>query len=107
GLVASLSATLSWLFSAGYVYSGGADVEARQALPLQKGPQGVTGALWSISQNDNLSFLLDASHARFSSGPQATIGTLPTPWSHVWSRTVASDLIGGIGGFHAEVPPQG
>ena len=104
GLVATLSPRWGWLFSAGYVYSGGANPQARQVLPLQKGPKGVTGALWSVTPNDNLSFLLEGSDNRFSSGPHATIGTLTTTWSHVWSRAVATDLIGGIGGFHAVIP---
>jgi hypothetical protein len=104
GVVASLSPRVSWLFSAGYDYSGGADTEARTQLPLQKGPHGLTGAIWSVTRNDSLAFLLEGSHSRFSSGPQATVGTLTSTWSHVWSRTVATDLIGGIGGFHADVP---
>jgi hypothetical protein len=104
GVVASLSPRLGWLASAGYVYSGGANVQAREVLPLQKGPKGITGALWNVTRNDDLNFLLEAYDNRFSSGPHATIGTLTTTWSHVWSRTVATDLIGGIGGFHAVVP---
>ena len=104
GDVANLTPRVSWLFSAGYDYSGGADAAARTQLPLQKGPRGLTGALWSVTRNDSLSFLLEASHSRFSSGPQSTVGSLTTAWSHVWSRTVATDLIGGIGGFHADVP---
>jgi len=104
GVVANLSPTVSWLFSGGYDYSGGADAAARTQLPLQKGPRGLTGALWSVTRNDNLALLLEASHSRFSSGPLSTLGSLTTTWSHVWSRTVASDLIGGIGGFHADVP---
>lgn len=104
GLVATLSPRLSWLFSAGYDYSGGADTASRTQLPLQKGPHGLTGALWSVTRNDTLSFLLDASHNRFSSGPQSTIGSVTGTWSHVWSRAVATDLIGGIGGFHSDVP---
>jgi hypothetical protein len=57
-----------------------------------------------VTRNDSLAFLLEASHSRFSSGPQSTLGSLTSTWSHVWSRTVATDLIGGIGGFHADVP---
>ena len=106
GLVASLSQRVGWLFSAGYVYSGGANPQAREVLPLQKGPNAITGALWNVTRNDDLSFLLEASDNRFSSGPHATIGTVTTTWSHVWTRTVATDLIGGIGGFHAVVPKR-
>jgi hypothetical protein len=104
GVVATLSPRLGWLASAGYVYSGGANVQARDVLPLQKGPKGITGALWNVTRNDDLNFLLEAQDSRFSSGPHATIGTLTTTWSHVWSRTTATDLIGGIGGFHSVVP---
>ena len=57
-------------------------------MPLQKGPRGLTGTIWSVTRNDSLSLLLDASHSRFSSGPLSTLGSLTPTWSHVWSRTV-------------------
>jgi hypothetical protein len=104
GVVATLSPRVGWLLSAGYLYSGGADVAARSVLPLQKGPRGTTGALWNVTRNDTFSFLLEASDNRFSSGPHSTIANLTTTWSHVWSRTVASDLIGGVGGLHSVIP---
>jgi hypothetical protein len=78
GLVYSLSTRLGWRLAGGYTYSGGADVSVRTTLPLQKGPHGQTGLDWSASREDTLTFLLDASNLRFSSGPQSTMVTLPT-----------------------------
>jgi hypothetical protein len=104
GVVVTLSPRLSWLASAGYVYSGGANIDARQFLPLQKGPKGITGGLWSVTRNDNLAFLLEMYDSRFSSGPHSVVGTVTTTWSHVWSREVATDLIGGVGGLHSDIP---
>jgi hypothetical protein len=104
GVVVTISPRLSWLASAGYVYSGGSDIAARQFLPLQKGPKGITGGLWSVTRNDNLSFLLETYVSRFSSGPQSVVGSLTTTWSHIWSREVATDLIGGVGGLHSDIP---
>ena len=107
GVVAGLSPLVSWLFSVGYTYSGGANAAAQAQIPLQQGPKGATGALWSVTPNDNLAFLLSGSESKFSSGPEATLANVTTSWSHVWSRTTATDLIGGVGGFHSVVPAQG
>jgi hypothetical protein len=107
GVVAALSPRVSWLLSVGYTYSGGANAAAQTQIPLQKGPKGATGAIWSVTPNDNTATLLTASQSTFSSGPESVIGTLTQSWSHVWSRTTATDLIGGVGGFHSSVPAQG
>jgi hypothetical protein len=104
GVVVTISQRLSWLASAGYLYSGGANLDARQFLPLQKGPKGITGGLWSVTRNDNLAFLLEVYESRFSSGPHSLVGSVTTTWSHVWSREVATDLIGGVGGLHSDIP---
>ncbi len=69
GVVAGLSPRVSWLLSAGYTYSGGANTEAQALIPLQKGPKATTGVLWSVGPNDNLATLLNGSESRFSSGP--------------------------------------
>ena len=104
GLVYSLSPRWRWRASAGYLYSGGRDVEVRSTLPLQKGPHGSTGLEWSASRADTLAFSLDGSNLRFSTGPQSTIGILSTTWTHEWSRTVGTDLLAGVGGIHATAP---
>jgi hypothetical protein len=106
GIVYAISPRLSWLGSAGYTYSGGADVVARQSVPLQKGPLGSTGPIWSISPNDTLASLLDASQVSFSSGPHSTIVGLTETWTHQWSRSIQTDLIGGAAGFHNTSPNQ-
>jgi hypothetical protein len=105
GFVYSLSPRWGWRLSGGYVYSGGADAEVRTTLPLQKGPQGSTGLEWSATRADTLTFLLDGSHLRFSSGPQSSVVTLSTTWTHAWGRNVGTDLLAGVGGIHATVPP--
>ena len=104
GATFTISPRVSWLASAGYVYAGGANLDARQFLPLQKGPKGITGGLWQVTRNDNLAFLLDVYDSRFSSGPHSIVGSVTTTWSHVWSREVATDLIGGVGGLHSDIP---
>jgi hypothetical protein len=106
GFVYSLSPRWGWRTSAGYLYSGGRDVEVRSALPLKKGPHGSTGLDWSATRADTLSISLDGSYLRFSSGPQSTIATLSTTWTHVWSRSVGTDLMAGVGGIHAKTPPE-
>jgi hypothetical protein len=105
GLVYSLSTRLGWRLAGGYTYSGGADVSVRTTLPLQKGPHGQTGIDWSASREDTLTILLDASNLRFSSGPQSTIVTLTTGWTHAWDHNLGTDLLLGIGGIHALTPP--
>lgn len=105
GFVYSLSPRWGWRLSAGYVYSGGADASVRTTLPLQKGPRGSTGFDWSASREDTLTFLLDASNLRFSNGPQSTIATLSTTWTHAWGRNVGTELLLGVGGIHATAPP--
>jgi hypothetical protein len=107
GLVHGLSPRLQWLLSAGYVYSGGATVEERSALPLQQGPKGSTGLQWSASPKDWVAYVLEVDNSRFSSGPQSTIANLTASWTRAWSRTLGTDLTGGAGGFHAIIPPQG
>jgi len=107
GVVGGLSPRVSWLLSAGYTYSGGANTEAQALIPLQQGPKAATGVLWSVSPNDNLATLLNGSESTYSSGPQAVGANLTEGWSHVWSRRIATDLIAGIGGFHSVVPAQG
>ena len=70
----------------GYTYWA-ANAAAQAQIPLQKGPKGATGAIWSVSPNDNTATLLTASQSTLSSGPSSVIGTLTQSWSHVWSRT--------------------
>jgi hypothetical protein len=106
GFVYSLSPRWGWRLSGGYVYSGGADAEVRATLPLQKGPHGSTALDWSASRTDTLVFLLDGSNLRFSSGPESTIATLSTTWTHAWGRSVGTDLLAGISGIHATAPPS-
>src|SRR5262249_5983596 len=110
GFVYSLSPRLGWRFSGGYTYSGGAAASGPTTLPpptlpLQKGPHGQTGLEWSASRADTLTFLLDGSNLRFSSGPQSTIATLSMAWTHAWDRNLGTDLLLGVGGIHATVPP--
>ena len=105
GFVYSLSPRLGWRFAGGYTYSGGADASVRSTLPLQKGPHGQTGLDWAASRADTLTFLLDASNLHFSNGPQSTIVSLTTTWTHAWDRNFGTDLLAGIGGMHALVPP--
>src|SRR5262249_56287251 len=93
GFVYSLSPRLGWRFSGGYTYSGGADASVRTTLPLQKGPHGQTGLEWSASRADTLTFLLDGSNLRFSSGPQSTIAPLSMAWTHAWDRNLRTDLL--------------
>ena len=107
GVVGGLSPRVSWLLSAGYTYSGGANTEAQALIPLQQGPKAATGVLWSVGPNDNLATLLNGSESNYSSGPEAAVANLTEGWSHVWSRRIATDLIAGIGGFHSVVPAQG
>jgi len=104
GFVYSLSPRWGWRLSGGYLYSGGADAQARATLPLQKGPHGSTGLEWSASRADTLAFLLDGSNLRFSSGPQSTIATLSTTWTRAWGRSVGTDVVVGVGGVHATAP---
>ena len=107
GLVYSISPRLEWLASAGYSSSGGATVEARTSLPLQRGPKGSTALLWAASRSDGLSFTLDASHVRFSTGPQSTLANLTTSWTRAWSRSLDTEVIGGVGFFHSVAPGSG
>jgi len=104
GFVYSLSPRWNWRLSAGYLYYGGANVEVRTTLPLQKGPHGSTGLAWSPSRSDTVAFSLDGSNLRFSSGPQSTIATLSTTWTRAWGRSIGTDLLVGVGGIHATSP---
>jgi hypothetical protein len=76
----------------------------RSSLPLQKGPKGTTGLLWSASRGDTLAFQLDASNTRFSNGPQSTIANLGGTWTHAWNREIGTDLLGGVGATHSTTP---
>jgi hypothetical protein len=105
GFVYSLSPRWGWRLSAGYLYSGGANVEARTTLPLQKGPQGSTSLEWSASRQDTLAVQLDGSNFRFSNGPESTVLVLTTTWTRAWGRNAGSDLLLGIGGIHATGAP--
>jgi hypothetical protein len=105
GFVYSVGPRLGWRLSAGYIYSGGATEEVRTTLPLQKGPNGSTGLQWAASRADTIAFDLAGSNLRFSSGPESTIASLTTTWTRAWSRSVGTDLLGGIGGIHATAPP--
>jgi hypothetical protein len=104
GMVHFFNPSVGYLLSAGYTYSGGADAAAREQLPLQKGPKASTGVLWTVNARDNLSFLVDGSHSRFSSGPIATVVDITTRWTRTWSRSFTSELIGGIGTFNSSAP---
>jgi hypothetical protein len=104
GLVYSLSPRLDWLVSAGYFSYGGATPEAQTSLPLQKGPKGSTALLWTASRSDNLAFTLDVSNVRFNTGPQSTLANLTTSWTRAWSRSVGTEVVGGVGYFHSVLP---
>jgi len=104
GFVYSLSPRWNWRLSAGYLYYGGANAEAQATLPLQKGPHGSTGLQWSASRADTLSFSVDGSNLRFSSGPESTVAILSTTWAREWNRSVGTDLLLGVGGIHATSP---
>jgi hypothetical protein len=106
GVVDELSQRLQWRASAGYRYTGGGDVEARTSLPLQKGPRGAIGLVWSGSPNDTWTVLLDAFDARFSNGPHSTIANLSLSWTHSWSRELGTDLVAGVTGAHSDIPEQ-
>ena len=106
GLVYAVSPRVSWLASAGYLWSGGANATAQQTLPLQKGPFGSTGPIWSLSPGDTLAALLHGYHARFSNGPKSTGFDLTGTWTHQWSRSVQTDLIGGAAVFSSSLPGQ-
>jgi len=104
GFVYSLSPRWGWRLSAGYLYTGGANVEVRTTLPLQKGPHGTTSLDWSASRQDTLALQLDGSNIRFSNGPQSTVLLLNTTWTRAWGRNAGTDLVLGIGGIHASTP---
>lgn len=105
GFVYSVGPRLGWQLSGGYLYYGGATAEVQATLPLQKGPHGSTGLQWAASRDDTMAFVLEGSNLRFSNGPQSTIASLSTTWTRAWSRSVGTDLLGGIGGIHATAPP--
>jgi hypothetical protein len=105
GFVYSVGPRLGWRLSGGYIYSGGATAEVRATLPVQKGPNGSTGLQWSASRDDTMAFDLEGSNLRFSNGPESTIASLSITWTRAWSRSVGTDLLGGIGGIHATAPP--
>jgi len=108
GLVHAFSPNLSWLLSGGYLRRGGSTPEAREALPLQKGPQAATGLQWTLSPLDAWTMLASGSSASFSTGAHATFIDLTGTWSHGWSRAFQTDLTGGASGFHSSgVPTQG
>jgi hypothetical protein len=106
GLVYAVSPRVSWLASAGYLWSGGANSTAQQSLPLVKGPYGSTGPIWAMSSRDTLAALLHGYHSRFSSGPLSTGVDLTATWTHRWSSSLDTDLIGGAEGFHTTLVGQ-
>lgn len=109
GLVFSISARTGWLASLGYTWGGGADTAARASLPIHKGFFGSTGPITEITREDTLAVQLVASDMRYSNitygeGPHATLASLESTWTHSWSATWQSDLVGGVAGFHNVVP---
>jgi len=106
GLVYAISRRVSWLASAGYTWAGGADVTARQAYPLHKGPQASTGPIWAMTPRDTLAALIDASYTSFSSGPTSTIVDLSNTWTRSWSQAFQTDLVAGVSGFRSSAPQR-
>ena len=109
GVAHTFSRTLSWRLAGGYSVSGGADSDAQAVLPLQKGPMASTGPEWSVSPNDSLTALLNASYSQFigpqfSQAPTATLVDLTGGWSHRWTPSWQTDLFAGASGFHATGP---
>jgi hypothetical protein len=81
GLEAALSRHARLSFTAGWLVSGGADREAQQVLPLQRGPAGELSLDVDASRQDSLRTQLSASSALFTTGLRATVATLEESWT--------------------------
>ncbi|MGZ6059574.1 MAG: hypothetical protein ACXWLP_08950 [Myxococcaceae bacterium] len=108
GFTYALARGLDWVFSAGYVASGGARVVDRGTLPLQQGPIGQTRLHWTVGPHDIIEPVLVGSHQRFSglpgepeaTGPTSTVLDLVTGWTHGWVPGVETTLAAGASGYH-------
>jgi hypothetical protein len=94
------AASRRWLItgSVGYSLGGGTDDASRTVIPFQSGPYGSLGAEAALTRKDRLVSTLQASHARFSSGPEITVIEASEAWRRTLTRRTESSLRAGVAG---------
>ena len=92
--------------SAAWVVSGGADADARLALPLSRGPQGRALVQWLATRLDILRLEAAAQDTRYSNDRRATVASLTAGWRTRPSRDSEVTVSLGPGIGRATAPDQ-
>jgi hypothetical protein len=99
-----LAATSRLRFSsqAAWVVSGGTDADARQSLPLARGPQARGQLEWRATRLDTLRAEVTGSDTRYSNDTRASVAGLTAGWRTVLTRDSELSLAAGPGVGRAE-----
>jgi hypothetical protein len=89
---------------AGVFHSGGADDEARQVLPRQRGVTAGATAERRLTPRDALSLAVRGSSARFDDGLVSSVLGVSASWRHQVTPALATSVAGGVSATVSRVP---